>query len=97
MSLGPIPVPALLGALGTAATVYTAIKASDKPSMPKMPDISTVRDLPKPEEKITDTGEIAAETARRRAARRRGYMATLLTPLGQSSVTTGVRKSLLGE
>lgn len=95
----PAWVTNFLGAASAAATTYSAIKSTDTPAAPKLPQAKIADTTPKPEtveQRVTDAGEMAAEVARRKAARRRGYMSTLLTPLGQSAITTGVRKSLLG-
>ena len=92
----PAWVTNFLGAASAAATTYSAVKSADTP---KIPQVKVGDTTPKPEtveQRVTDAGEIAAEVARRKAARKRGYMSTLLTPLGQSAITTGVRKSLLG-
>jgi len=88
-----------LGAASAAATTYSAVKSTKTPAAPKIPQVQVKDTTPKPEtveQRVTDAGELAAEVARRKAARKRGYMSTLLTPLGQSAITTGVRKSLLG-
>ena len=101
----PAWVTNFLGAASAAATTYSAIKtAESKPSAPPMPKPKEQKVTPQEEaaraaqaeQKIVAAGEMAAEVARRKAARKRGYMSTLLTPLGQSAITTGVRKSLLG-
>jgi len=95
----PAWVTNFLGAASAAATTYSAVKSTKTPAAPKMPQVQVKDTTPKPEtveQRVTDAGELAAETTRRKAARRRGYMSTLLTPLGQNSVATGVRKTLLG-
>lgn len=95
MSLGPIPIPAMLGLLKAAAPVvgaYAAIKqaTASAPSAPSAEDIVRAQEKAakestlKPQMSQSEASITAAEIARQTAARRRrrGYMSTLLTTGG---------------
>ena len=94
-----------VAAAATAYSVYESYKSQKEAKAQAEAQVKQMQQIAKtqrPEERVTSAGEYAAERARRVATKRKGYMATLLTPpslgsgYGMQNVTTGVRKSLLG-